>query len=985
VKAVDITFGILGRTAVRIGDTFQEDWSAPKVQALLATLLAHAGRSVPLDTLIDWAWPEEQPLPQNRAATFHTYATRIRRVLQRLPSTSTLHTGNGAFRLDVDKSLIDYHRFRSLVTQARVQTREQRPQQAVDYLEKALELWRGRPLDDLNSEPAHAWRRRVLRDEWLPANIVLLEALLKLGNADQVLARLNTLPVDYAVDVTLARLRLSALHRMARMSEVTAYYFDVRRQLLDVGDEQAADHLRQHHEYLRTQRLEPLTDTPGPGIEVPRELPRDILEFVGRDDQLRALDTATTSAAGEMGRGVVILDGMPGVGKSVLAVHWAHTVRHRFNDGDFFVNLNGFSDTGMVDHLAVVDDLLIAMGHHPDDMRSPRSRELLLSRLMANRRTLVILDNARSTDHIGRLVSLLADSLILVTSRQRLTSLSATTGARRIQVPPLSARESAELLTLRLGAEKIEDQNRADLARLCGGLPLVISIVAEHVATSGTSQLSTFVRQLGHRQIIAEFGEDGDSSTMARTFFSWSYDALPPSERRLFRLLGLHSGSDISIEVAAACGGLTSTEIKKSFGILVGAHLLERPDVVDRYRFHDLLREFATYCAERYEPPDQQQDAERRMICHYLAAATEAHQLLYPGHLTPPQLPLENGVASVQFADASHAQRWYKQERTNLNAAIGLASSHEHHDYAWRLADTVATFLDRYGEFDDSQRVRETAVAAAKAAGDREAEASGQAGLGMVLATLGKHEEARRCLDASLRYAEDTDNRRGQAATLHQLGKLEMSRGAVGAAAELFQRCLDIAQRSDDSEVLCWSHASLGEALRSLNDYNGALFHLRQSEFLAQRISDKSAHASSLASIGAIYRDRGDPEAAMTYCKQALTVTEALPDMAIAAEVCITLGEVSHERGDTTAARTYCQRALDLCSRMHTTVNQARAYDALGNMKSADGDAIGAVDAWQHALTLYQRFGNAAQASAVQAKIDEATTSPRRNSAGEGA
>lgn len=980
---MDIIFGILGRTAVRLGDTFEEDWGTPKVQALLATLLAHAGRRVALDTLIEWAWPEEKPLPKNRAATFHTYATRIRRVLRRLPAPSTLHTGNGAFRLDVDRQVIDYQVFRSLADKARAHAREQRPEEAAEYAEQALELWRGRPLDDLNSEPAEAWRTRVLRDEWIPVNAVLLEALMDVGAADQVLARLNALPPEHSDDLPLARLRMSALHLLSRSSEATEYYFDVRRRRLDEGDTRTADHLRNHHEHLRAQSVAPPTQRSGPTVEPPRHLPRDVPDFIGREALMREMDQAATKPTGEMGSGVLIIDGMPGVGKSALAVHWAHRVRDRFTDGDFFINLNGFSDTGMVDRPAVVDDLLIALGHPPDESLNPRARELLLNRLMTNRRTLVVLDNARNTDHVKNLISVLPHSLILITSRQRLTSLSTATGARRIQVPPLPDREGAELLTRRLGAgARMKADASHELVRLCGGLPLVISILAEHLVTSDLPQDDDFTKHLDHRRIISDFGDDGDGSTMARTFFSWSYEALPKEERRLFRLLGLHPGPDMGIEAAAACDGRTTADVKRSFGILVGAHLLERPNVLDRYQFHDLLREFATYCAERDESPDVVRAAERRMIAYYLVAVTAAHHTLYPGHLTPPQLPLEKDVAPVQFVDAAHARLWFNRERTNLNAVIHLANAHRHHDLVWRLADTVATFLERHGQFDDSRIVREIAVKAASAVGDREAEASSQVGLGMVLATLGQPAEARRCLDAGLRYAEESGNERGQASTLYQLGTLELSTGAVDVASELFQRCLDIAQQTDDPEALCWSHASLGNALRALEDYDGAFLHLRQCEFHAQRIGDVSAHASSLSGLGAIYRDRGDHDTALTYCTRALALTEGLPDMAITAETHVILAEVSLGRGETDTAAAYVQQALDSCFRSHMLVVQANAWTVLGNIEWVKGDAVDAAAAWKRALTHYQRFGNTTRSAALQAKIDEASGLSRQNFAG---
>jgi tetratricopeptide (TPR) repeat protein/DNA-binding SARP family transcriptional activator len=968
---VEVTFGILGRTVLRIGGELQEDWAAPRVRAVLATLLVHAGQAVSIDTLTAWAWPREKPIPQDPVSTFHTYATRIRRCLQRIVYPSTLHTGNGSYRLDVDKSLIDLHQFRSLITQARAQVRGRDPERAAEYAERALRLWRGSPLDGLSSEPAQVWRRRIVQDEWIPANAVHLEALVAIEEFDHVLARLNELPAEFAYDVGLAKVRMSALYGLSRSAEATAYYFAARRSYLDLGDEQAADRLRQHHESLRVQSAAPI---PAPQTEVggpPRQLPHDVADFVGRADLLRALDTATAKPSGAPPGGVVILDGMPGVGKTALAVHWGHLVRHRFPEGDFFFNLNGFSANGMVSQSTVVDDLLIALGQ-PLDGHTSRSKELLLSRLMANRRALVVLDNARNRAHVEGLIALLPGCVVIVTSRQRLTTLSAATGARRVRVEPMPTAEATQLLSARLGADReIDPDDLTHLVELCGGLPLVIAVLAEQVATSGIARLSSFAERLDRRQLIAEVGEEDDGSSIAETFFGGSYQALAAPERRLFRLLGLHPGPDISVDVACAWDGRGPAETKRSFGILVGAHLLERPESFDRYSMHDLLRAFGEYCAEQDESPPDRRAAERRMASYYLTAAAQAHAVLYPGLLAAPGLPSEDGVEPVSFSSPGQARFWFEQERTNLIAAIQYTAARGHHDLAWRLADIVAAFLDRYASYEESKTIREIAVQSAAAASDPEAEASCRTGLGMVLVALGEHARARQCLEAGLRFAEETGNERGQASCLHQLGRLEMARGDPTAAVELYERCLELARRLDDHEALCWTHCRLGEALRALKEFDQALLHLHQTQFHAQHIGDTSAQAASLCEIGTVHRDLGDYNAAAAFCERALVVIEAAPDLDITAQVCTALAEINIDREDVTAARGYAQRALDLSRlRTHNATAEARAQDVLGDVNGAAGDHSAAVLDWRRAAELYERLGNPARSSAIRAKID---------------
>jgi tetratricopeptide (TPR) repeat protein len=971
---VEVTFGILGRTALRIGGDLQEGWGAPRLHAVLATLLVHAGRSVPIGTLIEWSWGEETAGPRDPVSTFHTYATRIRKWLLRLSSpVAELRTGKGSYRLDVaDKAIIDYCQFRTLVTQARACARGRDPQRAVEYAQHALDLSRGRPLDDLSSEPAQAWRTRFIHDEWLPANTILLEGLLAINEPGQALARLNDLQVDHPDDVGLATLRLSALHGLSRSADATTYYFSVRRRLLDDADEQAADHLRRHHEGLRVQVSEPEPAQ----LMRPRQLRHDIADFVGREDLLRALDRATTKPTGEISNGVVILDGIAGVGKTALAVHWGHLARHRFPDGDFYINLNGFSDSAMVSQSTVVDDFLIALGYPPDANLTQRSRELLLSRLLANRRTLVILDNARNTDHIKDLVALLTGSLVLVTSRQRLTTLSATTGARRVRVEPMRPTEATDLLSIRLGTDRhLDPTDRRHLVELCGGLPLMITVLADHVATSGTAHVTGFAQRFDRRRLIADIGDDGDGSAIAHTFLSWSYDRLGPAEQRLFRLLGLHHGPEVNVDVACACDDRTPEETKRSFGSLVGAHLLERPEVLDRYAFHDVIQEFARYCAERDESPESRAAAERRMSGHYLATAIAAHRTLYPGQLTAPEDPGAADAVSIPFATAEQAKSWFDRERSNLMAAIRHAGGRGHHDHAWRLADTVATFLDRHGSYEDSRAIREIAIASATIIGDREALASSQAGLAMVLTILGDHGRARHFLELALRFAVETGNERGQGSTLHQLGRLEMASGDPVAAIELFQRCLDLNQRINDHEGLCWTHFRIGEAFRVVKEHDKALVHLNQCQFHAQRIDDKSAHAASLAEIGLVHRDRGDHPAATAYCEQALKLVDAMPirDPAATTRICTALAEINHALRDVSSAISYGLRAAMLARRTHDATAEAHARDVLGDIHFGHGDSPEAVHSWTQAAILYQRLGNQAQAAAVHLKISQAT------------
>lgn len=965
VAMADPVFGILGRTALLMDGTLREDWGWPKERALLGALLVHAGRRVSVDTLLDWAWPEETALPRNRGPTFHHYAARIRKALQRLPVPTRLDPGRGGYLLDVDRTLVDYHRFIAQLAEANARLRTGEPLAAVDLVSRALGLWRARPLDDLGGEPAEAWRIRV-RDEWLTANATLLDALIALERFDEVLLRLGDLQTDHPHDVTLMTQRLSALHGLGRYSDEIAYFLKSRRRLQHDGDDQAALHLQRHHNQLIETGVRVEARPATLPVVVPHQLHHDIPDFVGRADLLAELDAATTDRSGQMVSGVVVIDGMAGVGKTSLAVHWAHGVRARFPGGDLYADLHGYSDSTVVSPSAVVDDFLTALGQLPGGNVTARARELMLKRLLTDRRTLVVLDNARDTEHVRGLVSLLPGALVLVTSRQRLSTLSRITGARRVGVEPMRAAEAETLLATRVGSRRqMSEADRTRLAAMCAGLPLVLSLLAEHIATRPPGQVARFAERLDTHQLLHDIGEDGDGPANARTFFAWSYRAREEPERRLFRLLGQLPGEDFSLDVAAACDGRSTAETTRSLRLLVSAHMLEQPVALDRFRFHDLIRAYAVDCAESDESEAERTAAVRRSIAFYLRSAAGANGILYPSRMSPADL--HDDVDAVELCDPEQAESWFERERKCLVAAVRLAAR-EHPDHCWRLADLLGTFLDRHGYHVDARVVREFAADSANLAGDREGEASSLNNLGKVYLDLGEHAKARNSLTAALRLVEDDGHEIGQAAVLGMLGRLEMQSGDPAAALGLYRRSLEIAQRIGDERDMAWTSRRMGEVLRVLQRPDEALVLLHEAQWMARRIGDRSAHASSLAEMGLVHRDKGDLPAAAAHCEEALRLAEPIPDLAVVALAYTALAEIELSR-NTSAAFAFAYRAIELCRRTSNLSLEARAHEVHGDLLQISGEVAGAARAWTRAIDLYERIGSPTRAGDTRRKL----------------
>jgi tetratricopeptide (TPR) repeat protein/DNA-binding SARP family transcriptional activator len=961
---VSTTFGILGRTALLIDGDLRQSWGRPKERALLGALLVHAGRWVSADTLIRWTWPDEAPAPQ--APTLHHYATNIRKWLRQMPAMPTLHAEKGGYCLEVDKSLIDYNEFGRLVSEARGRAGQHDYGRAAELATQALSLWRGIPLEDLDGEPARAWRIRVEHDDWLPANLLLLDALLELERHEEVLARLADLQTDRPLDATLATRRMSALHGRVRSAEAMSYYIAVRRQLLADGDDQAADYVRQHRERLLAGAQQPAGAPSREPIGPPRQLRHDLADFVGRTDLLAAIDEATANTAGS----VVILDGMPGVGKTALAVHWAHRARSRFPDGDFFIDLNGFSDNARIEPPTVVDEFLVALGHPPDNIMNRRARELLLSRLLANRRVVVILDNARDSAHVKDIVDLLPGAVVIITSRQRMTKLATSTGAHQVRVEPMNEDVAAELLSVRLRRRRRLDRvDHARVVRLCGGLPLAISVLAEHVATVPAAQLPEFAQQLSHRQLILEIGDDGDVPANTSAFFAQSYQALPPVERRLFRVLGLHPGPDFGLDAACACAARPRAETAKSLRALLGAHLIEQPHELDRYRFHDLIREFARHRAETDESETERVAADRRIVSFYLALATEADRVLYPSNIPTAPLAVEAGVTPVTPGSPTEAKNMFARERRNLIAVTRYAAAQGLHSHVWRLADVMCTYLDRHGHYEASIDVRQLAVRSARDGGDRLGEATSLVALGMVHKIVGEHAAALRSLESARRIVDDLGHKRGQSSVLFHLAALEMHRGNTAAALDLYRRCLDLARETALDEVLTWTHCGLGAALRTTEQHDEALEHLREAKSFAIRAEDQSALSAALMETAAVYRDLGDLAAASTHCVQALDIADSIPDLELTAQICTTLAAISKDRREPNNAMAYARQAVDLCRNTRNLIGEADARNVLGDIEFANGDPEEAALDWQQSAQLYEYVGNIPLSTAVRTKL----------------
>jgi tetratricopeptide (TPR) repeat protein/transcriptional regulator with XRE-family HTH domain len=668
------------------------------------------------------------------------------------------------------------------------------------------------------------------------------------------------------------------------------------------------------------------------GNLVPMQLPPLPNNFVGRDDVLSRLDQLLKPPSSP---GLVIISGMGGVGKTSLAVHWAHQVAGRFPDGQIFMNLRGFDPDGApVTPEQAVRGFLDALDVPPERIpASPAAQASFYRSLLAERRALIVADNARDEEQVRPLLPATSMCLMLVTSRSQLTGLVVAEGACPLTLDALTGDEAIQLLSRRIGAERVADDvhSAEEIAQRCARLPLALSVVAARAAAHPDYSLATLAAELrGAAPSRLDALDGGTPATGVRTVFSWSYQQLDRQAARLFRVLGLHPGPDITAAAAASLTGQTRSEARRAMTALAGMHLVSE-HVPGRFTCHDLLREFAAELARALEPRAEQAAAVHRMLDHYLRSAYSATLLLdaKPVH-GPIVLPAPSTGATPEedIADAAAARAWFEAERLVLLGVIAQAAASAWHTHAWQLAWSLRDHLAGRGYFHDLLACQRTALAAAGAAGDRQGVARAHSGVGSALGWLGQHSEA--CVE-------------------------------FGRALMVFEELNDIAGQAT-------MHLDLGWVLSNQGRNAEAFSRAEQALALYRAAGDRNGQAQTLSNIGWSLVLLGDHSGAVARCEQALALQQELGERRSEARTLDNLGYALHHLGDYRRAITFYQRAIALCREHADRYYEANALDHLGDAHCASGEEPAARTAWRQAAAIFEEIGHA-HAEETRAKL----------------
>jgi transcriptional regulator with XRE-family HTH domain len=644
-------------------------------------------------------------------------------------------------------------------------------------------------------------------------------------------------------------------------------------------------------------------------VQIPQQLPGDVAGFVGRAESLRTLDECLAGSATDRAVVISAIEGMAGVGKTALAIHWAHRTANRFPDGQLYVNLRGFDPDGP----AVAPGVALRGFLELLDVPAQRipagldQQAALYRSVLAGKRMLVVLDNARDAAQVRPLLPGTGGCFALVTSRSILTGLVVANGARAIQLGLLSTVEAWELLAARLGADRVAAEPAAvdEIIRACGHLPLGLSVAAARAATESAdrplSMLAGQLRAAGSR--LDAFATE-DAATDVRSVFCWSYDRLSDPAARLFRLLSVHPGPDLTAAAAASVCGQPVREVRGLLADLTGAQLLSeyRPG---RYAFHDLLR---AYAAEQADETDLQA-ARHRALDHYLHTASTADGELDPSREPTPLVKPSPGTTPEDVT--GRAMEWFTAEYPVLLAAVEMAERTGSGAHTWQLARALTTFQDRTGRWADMHRTETIAVAAARLAGDRCGQAHSLMNLTRAQLRAGDREAARSSVEEALSLYRRIGDRTGQASAHFNLALLLDEFGEHRAALRHARRAFDrLSELGHPFRAKALGRISA--TYLALGDYRHAAEYARQGVELSRELGERPGEAIALARLGSAYQKLGRYGDAIAELSAALDVIRQLGDRYYEASVQEQLGDAHEAAGDRVAAEAAWRVAGDL-------------------------------------------------------------------------
>lgn len=934
-QAGGLYVGVLGPLLVRGGEMTIEPGTL-MLRRLLGLLAIQHGQVVPVEEIVDVLWGQHPP--RTCQALVRVYASRLRE------RVGTVAPARGGYQLAIPDDRVDVAIFAALADDAAKAHTAGDDVKAANLFETALGYWRGPALLGLGSAltehpVAVAVGRRRTR-----AALAYADLAMGLGQHERAADVLAGVAADEPFDEALHARLLLAMSGAGQHASALRLYATLRTRLKEeLGVEPGAELQATHRRLLERKRS-----------PVPAQLPADVRGFTGREQYLRRLDAMLPGAGNGHAVALSTIAAAPGVGKTALALRWAHRVREEFPDGQLYVNLHGYGAARAMRPIDALATFLPALGVRPKDVPDDLGQAVALYRsLLADKRVLVILDNANSAHQVRPLLPGGAGCLVLVTSRNQLRGLVARDGAVLIELDVLAPDEATTLLaSLLTHRTDVDPGSVAEFARLCGFLPLALRIAAANLIAQPMRSIADYVAELAADQLAA-LEVHGDPETGVRSAFDHSYAALPTTTRAMFRRLGVLPGDDFTAEAAAALADLSPLEATVELDRLVTAHLVEQHRR-GRFTVHDLIRHYAGDQAHIEDSDDDRHTALTRLHDFYLGRLDAAARRLYP-HLA--RLPTP--TFGTAFDDDQQALAWLETELPNLVAAIRHAADRGPAEAAWRLSDALHGYFYLRMQTPAWQVVAELAVTAAQTAGDQ----AGQAAARLSLATLhwvqGHYQRNIEDNTTALALARATGWAEGESAALGNLGTTFMAMGQLEKAVDHYTEAVAIDRRTGSLPGLAAKLGKLGLLYSALGRLELATEQLNQAAALRRRTGSHGGEARVLYSyLGKAYLHLGRFDDARTTLARALAIHRALGDRYTEADSLRILAAVQAAAGHHDEALEFADAALALAREIGDRRIEADALTTSANIHRRLGDHQRAVAGHTNALRLALDIGH---------------------------
>jgi DNA-binding SARP family transcriptional activator/tetratricopeptide (TPR) repeat protein len=1016
--AADMAFSLLGPLAVR-ADGLPVPIPAGKQRVLLAALLLQAGGSVTGDHLAELLWGPD--LPPSAVVTLHNYVKRLRQAFG--AERHRIVTQPGGYLIRVHPGELDVTAMEDAIADAHGAAQAEAWPQAARHADAALSYWRGKPLCDVGHGVLFAQETSRLSELRILAWELRIEAHLQLGEHARLVAEARQLVAEEPLREHTHALLIRTLHESGRRAEALQTYQDARSMLVEeLGCEPGPELQALHRKILDDYPVPPpiVSGTPAHGQELPppRQLPSAVGCFTGRAAELASLDGLRCPEPGSRTLALVIpaIGGTAGVGKTALAVHWAHQVAEQFPDGQLYVNLRGYDPREPVSTNDALAGFLRALGvpgqQIPDEIDD---RARLYRSKVAGRRVLVLLDNARDGEQVRPLLPGDPGCVAVVTSRDTLAGLVATDGAWRIDLDVLPVADAIGLLRSLIGSRADTDPAAlAELAALCAGLPLALRIAAEQAAARQQTSLRALTAELQAARLDSL--DAGEARADVRAVFSWSYRQLPGDVAEAFALLGLHPGDDLDVHAAAALTGASTGQARRILRRLHRASLVQAAGP-GRYGMHDLLRVYGQEqldAREQVDMPDvgpQRSRALTQLFDYYLTAAATAMNILHPAEAhRRPRIPPSAAVVPTMPSEAD-ARAWLDAERANLVAIVVYCADRGWLEHAARLSGTLFRYLMTGSHLAEADIIYSHALQAACQCGDLAAEAAALNRLGGISLMKGHVRDAAGRYQTALARYRQCGDRASEGRVLENLGGIEGQLHNYQAAAGYYRQAIAACQDVGDSLGAAAALSGLASAETELGEYDQAAEHLQLTLDVFRDEKDHVREAQTLGRLGELSLHRGQLAQASHCFERALAISRRLDKPTGVAAQLLNLATVSVRQGQyqkaignlrralplyrkagyrygeintlrtlaealsglgqPVAGRAQLETALGLAAETGSTHQQASVHRDLAESHHSDGEDGQARAHWQRAVELYTQLGALDEEAQVRSRLSQ--------------